>query len=106
MTNRLLAANQYDEAITMLQHLIEVTPDASAKMDLQRQLMNVRDVASANRQILTYNEAIVAANQGELRKALQILDKLLETATDPSVVRDATEFRTLLRKRLKGMRGS
>jgi tetratricopeptide (TPR) repeat protein len=105
-TNELLAENRVDEAIANLQHLIDVTPDPAAKMDLQRQLMHIRDVGEVNRQIMTYNEAIKAANRGDTRKALEMLDRLLEAATDPSVIRDATDFRTLLRKRLKGMRGS
>jgi tetratricopeptide (TPR) repeat protein len=106
LTNRMLVENRYDDAIASLQHLIDVTPDAAAKMDLQRQLMRVRDVGEVNRQIVTYNEAITVANRGNTRKAIEMLDRLLETATDPSIIRDATEFRALLRKRLKGMRGS
>ncbi|HEY3055243.1 MAG TPA: hypothetical protein VGK31_04840, partial [Thermoanaerobaculia bacterium] len=106
LTNRLLAESRFDDAIAILQHLIDVTTDPAAKMDLQRQLMRVRDTGEANRQIMTYNQAIEAANRGDTRKALEILDRLLETATDPSVIRDATDFRALLRKRLKGMRRS
>jgi hypothetical protein len=82
------------------------TPDPSAKADLARQLMRLHDVSEANRQINAYNDAVRAANAGETKKAIEILDRLLEGATDESVIRDAKEFRKVLEKRLAGMRRS
>ena len=106
LTNRLLAENRIEDAMAIVQQLIDVTPDAAAKMDLQRQLMHLRDVGDANRQIRTYNEAVEAANRGDTRQALTILDRLLSIATDPAVIRDATALREQMQKRLKGMRRS
>ncbi len=106
LANRLLAQTRVDEAIAVLERLMAATPDPSAKADLARQLMHLHEVSEANRQISAYNEAVRAANAGETKKAIEILDKLLETATDESVVRDAKDFRKVLEKRLAGMRRS
>ncbi len=106
LANGLLAQSRVDEAIAVIQQLMAATPDPSAKADLARQLMHLREVAEANRQINAYNDAVRAANAGETKKAIEILDRLLETATDESVIRDAKEFRKVLEKRLAGMRRS
>lgn len=106
LTNHLLAQGRTDDAIAVLKQLIAVTPDANAKADLQRQLMKITEVGEANRQVMTYNEAVNAANAGDTEKAIGILDQLLKTATDPQVISDATAFRARLQKRLKGMRRS
>lgn len=104
LVNRLIHSNQMNAAAASLEKLIAVTQDPAAKMDLQRQLMNLREIDDANRQILAYNDAINASNRGETAKAIKILDNLLETATDPKVVRDAMALRKQLEKRAKGMR--
>jgi tetratricopeptide (TPR) repeat protein len=101
LVNRLIGLSQIDDAMAILTELIDATPDPNAKMDLKRQLLRLRDIGEANRQIMTYNEAVQAANRGETQKAIGILDKLLETANDPAVIRDATAFRKLLQKRVK-----
>lgn len=106
LANRLLGETRVDEAIIIVQQLMEATPDPEAKADLQHQLVRLHELAEANRQINTYNEAIRAANAGETQKAIDMLDHLLQTATDPDVVRDATDFRKRLQKRLAGMRRS
>jgi tetratricopeptide (TPR) repeat protein len=103
LTNRLLKENRMPEAIEVMKELIEVTPDARAKADLQRQLAHLEDVSDANKQIMAYNDAVGVANQGDPRKALKMLDDLLATATDASVVRDAMAFKKQLQKRIKGM---
>ncbi|HEX7418330.1 MAG TPA: DUF1570 domain-containing protein [Thermoanaerobaculia bacterium] len=102
--NRLIAQNHIGEATTILAHLIDNTPDANAKMDLQRQLMHLREVGEVNRQIAALNAAAEAANRGETKKAIEMLDKLLETATDGAVVRDAMTLKKQMQKRVKGMR--
>jgi tetratricopeptide (TPR) repeat protein len=104
--NRLIAQNHIGEAMTVLSQLIDDTPDPGAKMDLQQQLMHLREVDDSNRQIIAFNAAAETANRGETKKAIEMLDKLLETATDSAVVRDATTLKKQLQKRSKGMRRS
>ena len=104
MVNKLIHDNRIGEATPILSHLIEVTPDPNAKMSLQQQLSHLREVEDANRQIIAYNAATEAANRGETKRAIQMLDQLLETATDGTVVRDALALKKQLEKRRKGMR--
>jgi tetratricopeptide (TPR) repeat protein len=106
LANRLLAQSRVEEAIAVIEQLMAATPDPSAKADLARQLMHLHEVSGANRQINAYNDAVRAANAGETKKAIEILDRLLEGATDESVIHDAQEFRKVLEKRLAGMRRS
>jgi hypothetical protein len=90
----------------IIKRLADLTPDPNAKADLQRQLMKLRETGDTNRQITTYNQAVAAANAGQTEKAIEILDHLLETATDSMVISDATTLRAQLQKRRKGMRRS
>ncbi|MGZ8832706.1 MAG: DUF1570 domain-containing protein [Thermoanaerobaculia bacterium] len=101
IVNRLIAENRVADAIPVLSQLIDATSDPTARADLQRQLVRVIEVGEANKQITTFNEAIAAANQGHEKKAIQILESLLETANDPKVIKDAIAFRTELQKRAK-----
>ena len=84
--------------------LIEQTPDPKAKFDLQQQMLHLREVAEVNLQIAAYNEAASAANRGDVKKALAMVDRLLETATDAAVLKDAIALKKQLEKRVKGMR--
>ncbi len=106
LTNRLIQQNRMADAMAVVRKLLDVTPDAGAKADLQRQLDHLREIDDANRQIVAYNEAVAAANRGEVTRALEIVDRLLETATEAAVVRDAIALRKSLEKRLRGMRRS
>ncbi|HEX9161779.1 MAG TPA: tetratricopeptide repeat protein [Thermoanaerobaculia bacterium] len=106
LANRLIAKGNYDDAIVIIKHVADLTPDPNAKADLQRQLMKLRETGDTNRQITTYNQAVAAANAGQTEKAIEILDHLLETATDSGVISDATTLRAQLQKRSKGMRRS
>jgi tetratricopeptide (TPR) repeat protein len=106
LANRLLAQTRVDEAIAVVQQLMAATPDTVAKGDLERQLGRLREVAEVNKQIGRYNDAVRAANTGQTKRAIAILDGLLAGATDPAVVSDATELRKTLEKRLAGMRKS
>jgi tetratricopeptide (TPR) repeat protein len=101
LANRLLNQARTDDAIVIVQQLRDATGDPVAKADLDGQLARLRELAETNRQIIAYNEAIRVANTGDARKAMDMIDHLLETATDPGVVADAMTFRKVLEKRMK-----
>ncbi|HUP44754.1 MAG TPA: DUF1570 domain-containing protein [Thermoanaerobaculia bacterium] len=98
--NRLAALTCYDDAIDVIKHLIDVTPDPTAKADLARDLAGLRRTADVNRQITTYNDAVAAYNRKQLQTALQQLDFLLTFATDDKIRGRAQQLRTTIRGRL------
>jgi tetratricopeptide (TPR) repeat protein len=101
LANRLLSEARTDDAIVIVQQLRDATGDPVAKADLDGQLARLRELADTNRQIIAYNEAIRVANAGDAKKAMEMIDQLLATATDPGVVSDAMTFRKALEKRVK-----
>jgi hypothetical protein len=98
--NDLTRRQKLDEAAEVIRDLAANTPDADARADLERQAAEIARVAETNRHIVIYNKAIVEANAGNRKAALQTLSQLLEVAADPAVIADAKK----LRKRLKAMR--
>jgi hypothetical protein len=98
--NDLTRRQKLDEAAEVIRDLAANTPDADARADLERQAAEIARVAETNRHIVIYNKAIVEANAGNRKAALQTLSQLLAVATDPAVIADAKK----LQKRLKAMR--
>ena len=97
--NTLARAGKLDEAAAVVRGLAVLTPDPTARRDLERQAEELLSTAAANREIITYNTAIELSNRGKNREALAVLDDLLTTARDAVVIKDATKLRAELRKR-------
>lgn len=98
--NRLAAGGKLDEAAGVLRDLAVLTPDATARRELEAESRRLGSIAEVNRHITQYNEAISLANTGRNRDAVRVLDALLAVATDEQVVRDAKRLRAQLRSRL------
>jgi hypothetical protein len=97
--NALAQGGKLEEAAAIVQDLAAKTPDAMSRRELELQAQNLLAIAATNRDIQTYNRAIELANKGRNREAITILDELLTTAKDETIVNDATKLRTDLRKR-------
>ncbi|HEU4520968.1 MAG TPA: DUF1570 domain-containing protein [Thermoanaerobaculia bacterium] len=98
--NQLVAARRFEDAAAVIKELIDVTPDETAKADLRLEYDKLMKVATVNREIETYNEAVNAYNGRELHAALERLDHLLTVATDDEIRGKAERLRTTVRRRL------
>jgi len=97
--NALAKEGKLEEAALVVQALAVATEDAAGRRELEQQAAQLESVASVNRHIRIYNEAIALANTGKNREAVKVLDQLLAVATDAIVVRDARKLREEVRKR-------
>ena len=97
--NALARAGKLDDAAAVVRELAAATADANARRDLESQAAQLESVATVNRHIALYNDAIAFSNASRRREALKILDELLDVATDPAVVRDAKRLQADLKKR-------
>jgi tetratricopeptide (TPR) repeat protein len=97
--NALTAEGRLDEAAALVRSLAGQTPDARGRADLESQAADLEAIGTVNRHITAYNEAIALANAGDTKAAIASLDALLEVATDPQVVADATKLRNELTAR-------
>jgi tetratricopeptide (TPR) repeat protein len=101
--NDLILEERLDEAADMVQKVADDTSDPQAKGDLTRQVAELRRLAGSNREIELYNRAVAAYNERQIAEALEILESLLDSATDAEVRQRAEQLRTTVRKRLGGM---
>lgn len=98
--NALTHKEQLDEAASIIRKLAADTEDPDARRQLQRQADELVNVASTNRQITRYNDAVAQVNAGKYSAARKALAALLADATDPGVIRDVQR----LQKELAGKR--
>jgi tetratricopeptide (TPR) repeat protein len=97
--NALAKEGKLEEAAAIVHQLASATGDEIGKRELEEQAARLEGIASVNRHIRMYNDAIALANTGKNREAVKVLDQLLTVATDPIVVRDAKKLRDEVRKR-------
>lgn len=97
--NELAVAGKLDDAAQAVRDLAAMTPDATARRELELQAAKLAATAAVNRHITRYNEAVALANAGKNRDAVKVLDALLKEATDTSVVKDAQRLRAEVAKR-------
>ena len=98
--NKLVQDNKLDEAADVIRGLAKATTDEAARTDLNKQADEIARVAVQNREIQIYNKAINEVNRGEYRNAMKTITQLLSTATDPTIIRDATTLKQKLVVRL------
>jgi len=99
--NALMQKQKLDEAAAVIRDLAANTADSDAKRDLINQAEDITRAAATNRQIEAYNKAVAEVNRGDYKKALKTLDRLLKTASDPDVIRDAKKLQAQLNLRGK-----
>jgi tetratricopeptide (TPR) repeat protein len=97
--NELADREELAEAASVLRSLAANTTDADTRGDFERQAAQMDSVAATNHQIEHYNSAVGLVNAGKYQSAMQALDKLLASATDPGVIRDAKHLQGSLKKR-------
>ncbi|MDP9194398.1 MAG: DUF1570 domain-containing protein [Acidobacteriota bacterium] len=97
--NIFAASGKLDEAAAIVRELAAATPDPNGRREYEQHAAKLEATALINRQIIQYNEAIALANRGKRADAIQLLDALLQVATDASVIEDATKLRDGLKKR-------
>lgn len=97
--NELTASGKLDEAAAVVRELAGATTDAMGRRELEQQAAQLESISTVNRHINTYNEAITLYNAGEYKQSLALVEELLKVATDPRVVKDATQLRADLKKR-------
>jgi len=96
-----LQQQKLEQAAAVIRDLAAHTDDAGEKGDLTRQADDIEQTAETNRQIDAYNRAVNLVNMGDYAKAKRALDRLLQSATDPGVIHDATNLRARLALRGK-----
>jgi len=101
VANRHMAANDFAKAEALVQEIADLTTDPVAKMNLQNQLRSLRETLATNAQIVAFNDAVSAANRGETRAAMKMVDNLLQRATDERVISDSKRLREMLEWRLR-----
>ncbi|HYH09241.1 MAG TPA: hypothetical protein VEK11_19500 [Thermoanaerobaculia bacterium] len=94
--NQFAAVGKLDEAAAIVRQLAAATADARGRGDLERQAAHLESIATVNRHIARYNEAVALTNRGKKREAKKILDELLKVATDPLVIQDVKRLRAEL----------
>ena len=94
--NALVRDQRLDDAQVLLREVIEATPDAAARAELERQGRDLARTAAINVEITTYNRAVELVRRGDRAAAARVVDELLRTATDEQVIRDTRELRRML----------
>ena len=97
--NELTTAGKLDEAASVVRELARATTDALGRRELEQQAAELESISTVNRHINTYNEAVTLYNTGKYKQSLALVEELLKVATDPQVVKDATQLRADLKKR-------
>jgi tetratricopeptide (TPR) repeat protein len=95
----LLEAGQVEQALALLEEVSELTTDPIWRLDLQRQLENVRSVERHNRQVDRFNAAVQQTNSGRYREAQAAVEELLEEDLEPQLERSARDLLEQLRAR-------
>jgi tetratricopeptide (TPR) repeat protein len=90
--NALTHDQRLDEAAAIIRELAVTTSDPDARRDFEEQAAELTRVAEQNRQIEAYNKIIAQVNAGRYREAIKAVSELLNTATDPAIVRDAKKL--------------
>jgi tetratricopeptide (TPR) repeat protein len=90
--NALTQGQHFDEAATIIRELAANTSDAGARREFEAQAAELTRVAAQNRQIEAYNKIVTQVNSGRYREAIKAVAELLDTATDPDIVRDARKL--------------
>jgi len=94
--NALLKDGKDDEAVAVLEQAVAEAPEGR-KSSLQGELDDLRAGAARNRAVRQYNEALAQWKRGELQAALAGFEHVASTATEPGVVKAATENAKLVR---------
>ncbi len=94
----LINEGKLDEALPILEQIRERTSLSSRKAEITGRITEIREAQSFNRFVDSYNQAVLLANQGDVKGAIAILEPLIETTQDPTQVERA---RSLV-QRLKG----
>ncbi|MDY7092373.1 MAG: tetratricopeptide repeat protein [Acidobacteriota bacterium] len=95
--SELLEAGRVEPALALLEEISELTSDPVWRLDLLRQLEQVRSVERHNRQVDRFNAAVQAANSGRSRDAQALVEDLLEEDLDPQLERSARSLLDQLR---------
>jgi len=90
--NALSHEQRLDEAAAIIRELAANTSDADARRTFEAQAAELARVAAQNRQIEAYNKIVAQVNSGRYREAIKAVAELLDTATDPDIVRDARKL--------------
>jgi tetratricopeptide (TPR) repeat protein len=94
--NTLAHEQNLDDAAAILRELAANTTDANSRQDFEKQADDLTRLAIRNREIDDYNKIVAQVNNGSYRDAAKAVMKLLATATDPVVIRDAKKLQKLL----------
>jgi tetratricopeptide (TPR) repeat protein len=97
--NTLATSGKLDEAAAIVRQLAANTPDPTGRHEFEQHAARLEATALINRHITIYNDAIALGTHGRVAEAIRLLDELLNVATDPSVIADATKLRADLKKR-------
>ncbi len=97
--NELTKEGRLEEAAVVVRGLAGSITDPAGRRELEQQAAQLESIATVNRHIALYNDAVAAANVGKNREARKILDELLKVATDEQVVRDAQRLRRKVAER-------
>jgi hypothetical protein len=92
--NRLLLDGREDDAAAVLRNLADSIPDAAAKKHLQTEAARLEALATRNRQVLLFNEALEQARRNDYAAAVRLLDRVLEIATDADLLDRARRLRS------------
>jgi tetratricopeptide (TPR) repeat protein len=94
--NALTHKQRLDEAAAVIHELAANTPDADSRQTYEKQAAELTRVATQNRQIDAYNKIVAQVNAGRYHEAIQAVAELLNTATDPDIIRDAKKMQQQL----------
>ncbi|MGH9421002.1 MAG: hypothetical protein ACRD3J_13585, partial [Thermoanaerobaculia bacterium] len=90
--NQLTHEQRLDEAAVIVRELAANTPDSDSRQTYEKQAAELTRVASQNRQIDAYNQIVAQVNAGRYHEAIKAVAELLNTATDPDIIRDAKKM--------------
>ena len=90
--NALTHEQRLDEAAAIVRELAANTADADARRAFEKEAAELTRVAAQNRQIESYNKIVAQVNAGRYREAIKAVAELLNTATDPDILRDAKKL--------------
>ncbi|HKQ97647.1 MAG TPA: tetratricopeptide repeat protein, partial [Candidatus Polarisedimenticolia bacterium] len=89
-----------EERQARLDKALAGAPTAALRAEARNRLQNQVALEGQNTEINRFNEAVTKSNAGDLSGAAAILDRLLETATDPEVRAQAMALRANVRDNL------
>ena len=90
--NALTHEQHLDEAAAIVRELAANTSDPEGRRTFEKQAAELTRVAAQNRQIDAFNKIVAQVNAGRYREAIKAVAELLDTATDPDIVRDAKKL--------------